>query len=521
MRPGAAGEAGTATGGDPGRLGGGAWRRAARRAAALGALAGASLLAGGAGTAAAQEVRFPEPRPESPAQRDLARFVETERYQVLVHDTILARGDTVRGNLLVLEAAVRIAGRVEGSVYVADGDLFLRPGARIGGDLVVVGGGFYSSGLAEVGGRTVYRPNERVRVLPEAGGFLVFAPEEERETLSLGPLYGLRLPTYQRVDGWTFRWGGAVRANAWPWRPELEGEVRYRTEQDALEGSAALHGHLGRRLRLTAEGGRRTRSNEAWIRADALNTLSYLFLGNDYRDYYRADWTALRAEVRPAGDWTLFAGAAWERARSLEAMERTVLFRSDEPRGNPEVDEDEAASFLLGAELRSRNGLDRTRLLARVEGAHDDAAGDFSFLLAEARGSARRILPHGHALELFALARGDLAGALPRQRWSGLGGVGTLPTLPVLALRGPRAVLAEVTYLVPLPFLDVPTVGPTEVLLRGVAGSAWGAMGERPRFTENLVAGIRIFFLETAVAWDPGGTGRDVQFYVTSRFPRG
>lgn len=478
------------------------------------------LTLGGAAGAAAQDVRFPSPRGESAPQRELARFVEEQGYRVLVRDTLIARDDTIPESLLVLEAAVRIAGTVHGDVYVAAGDLFLRPGARIEGNVLVVGGGYYASGMAEVNGRVTYRPSERIRVMPEEGGFLVFSPEEEREVLDLGPLYGIRFPTYQRVDGWTFRWGGTVRANGLPWRPELEGEARFRTEQENLGGTLRLHVYPARRWRLTAEGTRETRSNERWIWGDFLNTVSYLSLGDDYRDYYRADAAGLTAELRPRGGWTVAVGPRWERARSLEAHVRDVLFRSDRTRPNPEVDEGETVSVVGRVELSRREGRARSRLRLQLEGASDEVAGDFSFLLGEARAGLRRPLPAGHAVEVLGLVRGDLAGSLPRQRWSGLGGVGTLPTFPILSLRGPRLFMAELGYVVPIPGLEVPHIGPTEVLLRGTVGSAWGE-GESVRVEQNVIGGIRFLFLEAGLAWDPGVREREFLFFVGSRFPRG
>lgn len=477
------------------------------------------LCLGDARPALAQDVRFPSPRQDRPAQRELARFIDQEQYAVWMRDTILARGDTVPVNVLVLEAAVRIAGRVEGSVYVAGGDLFLRPGAEILGDVLVVGGGYYASTLAEVDGSVTYRPVDPLRAVPEDGVWIVFSPEEERPPLDLGPLYGLRFPTYQRVDGWTLGWGAAIRPPGLPWRPELHGEVRFRTEQERLEGTGRVVLSPGRRSRLRAEVIRQTRTNEEWIWPTAVNTLSYLLLGNDYRDYYRADAASLDLELRPGSGWTFLLGPRWQDASSLPAFERTVLLRSDRGRLNPAIDEGETASFLTRVQFRQREGTSRTLFRLELEGASEDLAGDFSFLRGELRAGIRRTLPVGHAVETFMLVRGDLAGSLPRQEWTGVGGIGTLPTFPILALRGPRIFLTELAYVVPIPRLEVPHVGPTEVLLRGVVGSAW-AEDESPRVEQNVVAGIRFFFLEGGLAWDPGEAERDFLFYLTGRFPR-
>jgi len=62
----------------------------------------------------------------------------------------------------------------------------------------------------------------------------------------------------------------------------------------------------------------------------------------------------------------------------------------------------------------------------------------------------RRVTAWGHAVEGFAIGRVDAAGNLPRQRHSTIGSVGTVPTVPLRALRGPGMVYAEATTALPL-----------------------------------------------------------------------
>ena len=131
----------------------------------------------------------------------------------------------------------------------------------------------------------------------------------------------------------------------------------------------------------------------------------------------------------------------------------------------------------------------------------------------------RRPLVAGHAVELLAVARGDLAGNLPRQRWSAIGGIGTLPTFPILSHRGERMFLGEVTYVIPVPPLHVPVAGDTELFLRGAIGSAWSE-GESLRAEQNLMIGARFLFFEAALAADPGESDLDLLFFVGGRFPR-
>lgn len=463
------------------------------------------------------EVRF-RPRAGSAPQRELARFLERRTWELWTRDSVLARGDTVPGDLLVLEGAVRVAGTVLGSVYVVDGDLFLRPGARIAGDILALGGGFYSSGMATVDGRVTYRPNEVMRVIPEEGGYRILPVREAAAPYELPGLYGLRFPTYQRVDGWTLAWGGAVRAIGLPGQPELRGTVRFRTDQGEFEGTLEHWWTPTAALRLGGSVGRETRSHDAWIRSDFPNTFSFLFFGNDYRNYYRADHAALEVQVG-GSPWSARFSAAWEDASSLPAANREVLFASDSVRSNPTVDHGDIIALHAVVDHDRRTAAARRTFHLHLEGAAEDLAGDFSFLMGEGQAFVRQPLAAGHALEAMVLARGDLAGRLPRQRWSALGGIGTLPTLPILGLRGERMFLAELTYLMPIPALDVPSVGPTELLLRGAAGSAWSE-GDSPTVEENLMAGVRFLFVEAGVAIDPGRDDLDPELYLAGRWPR-
>lgn len=476
------------------------------------------LIAGLVFPVAAQQVRF-KPDTRSAAQRKLANFLATESYQVWTRDTVLLRSDVIEGHILVLEASVRMAGTVLGSIYVVDGDLFLRPGSHITGEVLSVGGGYYSSGMAVVEGEVMYRPNEAVRVLPEEGGFLIYTVTPRLKPFQLRGLHGFAAPAYQRVDGWTFELGARVRAVDIPGRPELKGSFRFKTADEDFEGSGRQTWYPNPQIRVGVEGGRETRSNDAWIRREFVNTLSFLFTGADYRNYYRADYVNAFFEIGDQRGWSGRLAAGWEDDRTLVARSKTILFDDDDVRSNPPVDDGDIYSFSAVVDFGSPVGSERKSLHLHLEGASADVAGDLSFLLGEAQLFVRQTVVGRHAVEFMAIGRGDLAGSLPQQRWSAIGGIGTLPTFPVLGLRGERMFLGELTWLIPVPVLDIPQIGPTELLLRGVIGSAWSE-GESLQAEQNLMVGIRILFFELAVAADPGVSDGDLQFFVVGRWPR-
>lgn len=475
--------------------------------------------ASAASSASAQEIRF-TPRPDSPEERRLQRFLEEGRYRILAGDTVLAASDTLRGDLLVLEATVRSSAVVQGRVFVVAGDLFLRPGARVDGDVVALGGGFYRSERARVEGEVVYRPNLLLRVVPMEGGWEILHPREERAPVRLDGLYGFQFPTYQRVDGVTFGWGASARAVGVAGQPTLSVDARYHTQGTGQgEGTAelAVHPRGGLRVSLLAE--RRTRSMDDWIRGDVANSLSYLLGLDDFRNYYQAERARLEFGSTAERGWAPSLWVGWEEAGSLEARSLAVLFDDDdEVRPNPPVDPGE--TWAAGAGITYRRRTPESRLVGRaaVEAADSAVGGDFSYLLGEVTLAYEGPGVGTHEVELYGIGRIDLAGTLPRQRWSALGGTGSLPVLETLELRGPRLLFASATYLVPVEPLDAPVVGAPKLFLRNALGTAWREDGTF-RLEDNVAVGVRYLFLEIGVAADVTRSDLDADVVLGATFP--
>jgi len=469
--------------------------------------------------AAGQEVRF-VPRPDRPVERRLHRFLESGRYRLWTRDTVLARGDSVRGPVLVLGATVRSAARIEGDIYVVAGDLFLRPGGRVTGDAVVLGGGWYASSMATVEGEVVYRPNLLLRVARRGGGWEVVSVENVPKPLTFHGFYGLTFPTYDRVEAWTFGWGATARATRMAWQPSLTARVRVHTEGiRALGGSLRQSWYPTGSLRLDLEAERGTLSNEAWIRGDFSNTVAYLSGSGDYRDYYRSDrLSAGFQNTTPAG-WQARLYVSREEDRSLPALELPVFFHEDSVvRTNPPVAGGKLWSARASLGWSRRTGSWRVETRAGVEAADSTVAGDFSFLVGEARLSGRTEGIPGVRLDFFALARGDLAGTAPPQRWSAIGGSGTLPTRPTLESRGARLLFGQVTLSVPISGVSVPALGSPGIFVRDAIGSAWGK-GESPRFRDNVTVGVRAFLFEAGLALDPSVSDLDPTWVLSVSLP--
>src|SRR5260221_2922934 len=210
----------------------------------------------GAASAAAQDttiVIHPESSGVNILPGQLPRLVAEEVVQFynatttsrLVGRTLLPKGNEWRGDVAVRNGPVLVAGRIQGSLLVINGDLLLEPGAEITGTVLVVGGTANGVSDATVHGPTrEYREalNYRIegdaieyvrnprRLLPFFGAQKTWATAESRSTLTIatggtfnrveglpivfGPLFDWRLQPVMRlrIDALgVFRTAGGLR----------------------------------------------------------------------------------------------------------------------------------------------------------------------------------------------------------------------------------------------------------------------------------------------------------------------
>ncbi|WP_428274344.1 polymer-forming cytoskeletal protein [Candidatus Palauibacter sp.] len=459
------------------------------------AVAFASASAAGVPAAAdGQEVWLAE-EPRSEGQAMLEAFLEAGGFAVWTTDTVLVRGDTAPGAVLLLEGTARIAGRIEGDLYVVDGDLFLRSGASITGDVVVLGGGFYDSDVAEVGGTVTYRPNEPLRVRPSRGGFEIISEVDPEPAFELDGTYGFHLPTYDRVNGLSIPVGVLGRVWDAPGRPELAAGMTWIPAREDVDYRFRNSWRVAQRVRLGLFATSAVVNNEDWIRPTWYNGLAHFVAGDDVRGHYDSrefglelEWTSPEPPVwEDAPRWRVVAAAGREEAEGLGVRKVTILFGGEPPgtlaslpHYDPHLQVDEGSLWFgrLGFEWVSQGRDRHTTIGLGVEAGLEDELSHasiglgpitkYDFLLLEARVSARRVTPRGHAVDAFAIGRADVAGRLPRQRYSTIGGIGTLPTMPLRGLRGARLLYAETAYAIPL--LGDAMLGGLDLFARGSAG---------------------------------------------------
>jgi hypothetical protein len=425
----------------------------------------------------------------------------------------LRRDSTYPRSVIVLGRHTTIDGNVTGDVVVVAGDLVIHPGARVSGRAIAIGGGVYNSTLATVaGGRSAYR-DVTFDITPIDGGYALdyrVLTERTQRRFSLPFLFGLRFPTYDRVNGLSVPFGPLVSLDTGD--IEIEPIVTYRTHVGQIDPVLRATAQRGRRNRFESYAGRGTFSNDRWIHGDLINTVNSLFTGGDTRNYYRADrveatghrlWESATGQAEP------FLGARWE--RSWPAGSPTVpssvpwsLFgRRDATRmsrPNPPVTGGGITSILGGVRADWQRGGVVAAGNVGVEGALDaPVQGRFIQTTVDGRVTFPTFGTHSFQIETHVvLTSGD---DTPSQRYAYIGGSGTISTMETLEQGGDQLLFIDSRYLIPLTRPRLPLLGAPVITLRHALGSA--GVGTLPDFEQNIGLRLTLAILRFEVVVDP------------------
>ena len=348
--------------------------------------------------------------------------------------------------------------------------------------------------------------------------------EYHESPISLPLGIGLRIPTYDRVNGVTLPWGPQLLTN--DETLELNALVSYRSHLGNWDPSLEGYVRPGVANEIKFYVGRGTFTNDSWIRSDLMNSLAVLFVGSDARNYYRADRATLRftrSITASALGLTPFIGGNIEKdwsTGSIPPLKTPWSFFGRKgdlkmKRPNPPVAKGRINSILGGSGFQiSRAGLEG-KLDVSVEHAFKaptfgcifippvptPACGDEAFTQTTLDAGvkfptfgAQTFEFKGHAV----LAGGDI---LPTQRWAYLGGSGTLATVDLLGLGGDNLLFLQGDYIIPIERIQLPFLGSPFLALRYAAGTA-GA-GELPTLIQNLGVGAGVGFLRVDYTIDP------------------
>lgn len=379
----------------------------------------------------------------------------------------IAQGQVVNGDVAVLRGPVVIAGRVTGRVVAVNANVALRPGAWIGGNLIVTGGLVTGQREARIDGKLRWYVSamrlreEGSRIVAEEDTTAV--PENWlarwRRSRQSSPLR-LTIRTggaYNRVEGLPIVIGPSVSQRT-PWG-ELQldalGIMRSADEfawtplNRGYDVRAALRVGGSRGITMAAELGQVVKPVEDWQLRDSEASLAAFVLRRDYRDYYGRHGGGVSLTLDDGAGISLELGYRVERWSALAARDPVSLLRTGEQwRPNPLLDagrfriataaitadtrndpEDPWSGFLVRATLERGTSaaaqLGPTSALARREAAGPVRV-DYTRGFLDAR-RYNRVSPVGQ-LNFRLVLGGQLgAGELPLQRRLGVSGPGALP----------------------------------------------------------------------------------------------
>jgi hypothetical protein len=341
---------------------------------------------------------------------------------------------------------------------------------------------------------------------------------------------GLHAPTYDRVDALGLRWGAAYLSSPDTLaQARIHGWAGYMSGRGALEGGGEASWRRNRTT-LALGAANETATNDRWIRGDLSNSLSFLWDGDDYRNYYltRRAYLGL-AHHLGRGDRTLTLALRGQREddRSLHRTSAWTLVGGDESRPNPPIDEGVITGLAAALEGRWVGRKLAWEGAGSLETAGQILGGDFSFNRFVMLGRFGMDALADQVLFITWYFQGPFFGteSLPRQRWSILGGKGTLPAYDIGQFLGDRVAFVESRYVIPLPRRwRLPLLGAPDLELAHAIGNAW-TEGMSADLIQNLEARLRFAFIYGYIATDPlhpsdqFRTGAGISWPFAKRYP--
>ncbi|HEY0997560.1 MAG TPA: polymer-forming cytoskeletal protein, partial [Gemmatimonadaceae bacterium] len=334
-----------------------------------------------------------------------ATLRSTERLEI-------AAGRVVAGDVAVLNGPVILAGRINGRLLAINSDVVLAPGARIDGDLMVIGGEVEGRDSSFVGGEIrIYRQ----RLLYDQSGERIVATRDtasddrwwrrwerrRQRRATESRLLVASAGAYNRTEGLPVivgpslrhrtRWG-AVNADAFA---VLRTETSFRHDRNDVGHDLRAEVRLGRREGIALEGRAFNVADpvERWQLSDLEAGLATFVVKRDYRDYFTRHGGSAGASLFREGLGKLSLTYAHEAWGSRTAADPWVLFRDNvDWRPNPMLDAGRLHLLTGGAVVDTRNDEDDPWAGWYVSAQVERGEGELT-TLGVATPSARRAVP--------------------------------------------------------------------------------------------------------------------------------
>jgi len=267
------------------------------------------------------------------------------------------------------------------------------------------------------------------------------------EEAHLSPAYDFR---YNRVDGPALTLGAKV-TNERSEHPLVHALGTYAFSRERFLWDAGFELPLMDpiRFRIAAAAYRRTATEDAWIVAEAENTVFALLARTDYRDHYESQGFEGHVSWEPGRDFGLRVDGHQEDERSLETRTRVSLTgKDDEFRPNPPIEEGTdgvlSGTARLGPAVIPVKGGTSGDLT--FERAGTPIHGDFDYGRLRATFHTLVQLSPRQSARARLIAGSTVEGDLPSQKIWHLGGIGTLRGEEYKKYSGDQFLLANAEY---------------------------------------------------------------------------
>jgi len=326
---------------------------------------------------------------------------------------------------------------------------------------------------------------------------------------------GLRIPSYNRVDGLAIPWGPQIRLAKD--NINIDPTVTYRSNLGAFDPRLQANVRLGQFDEIAIDGGRGTFTNDGWIKSDIINSLAALGVGSDARNYFRADRGTvefIHEIVAGPVTWKPRIGVLHEYAWSTGFATRhtqapwSALGKTDSlkmRRVNPAILKGHTTSATGGVGVVYEEADVKVTFTTGLEHAFDAptavASDDGQFT--QVTIGSKASFPTFGTQHFDFRGRGvfGFGDRVPPQRYVYVGGAGTLATVDLLAMGGDRLLYVEGEYSVPLRRPILPFVGTPVISLRYAAGAA--GVDELPDLIQNIGVGLGVKMVKVEYHIDP------------------
>lgn len=395
-------------------------------------------------------------------------------------NTVIQRGDTLNTNVVVKGGDLTIYGRVNGDVLVIGGDLYIRDGAYIAGNIKVINGEVNTDDDAIVVGyidKSSSRKEKAYR--EEEKNFRRASTKLNANWVSETTNLDNFIFRYNRVEG-LFLGAGSEKRYYWDNQHSysLYGSAGYGFKSHTWRGNLGLSRQFafddGQLIEIEVEGHSLTDTKDDWLIGVHENTAAAILIHEDYRDYFRRDGYGINlgyATQREYFTGQLKVGYLADEYKSMENQTEWSLFGGNKLfRPNPAIDNGKMRSVLTTAGLSTVtttiDGPEGWSVLGTVEIADKNLGGEFTFNRYVA--DIRRYQPLGRYDNLNVRVRvGTSEGGLPLQKTYEIGGLGTIQGFPFKGEMGNRMLLMNAELIINGDFLGDLSFWPSW-LMRGI-----------------------------------------------------